>query len=49
MIDLELRVLVAMRAANGDFGTAVPPIRRFDELLDQRLELSKRNTPNAGQ
>lgn len=39
IIDLELRVLVALRAADGEFGTPVPPMCRFDHLLDQRLHL----------
>lgn len=38
IIDLELRVLVAYRAADGVYGD-VPPMRVFDELLDQRLQL----------
>ncbi len=40
VIDLELRVLVALRAADGEFGTPVPPMCRFDQLLDQRLQLA---------
>ena len=38
IIDLELRVLVAYRAADGLYGE-VPPMSVFDELLDQRLHL----------
>ncbi|OPX05898.1 hypothetical protein B1790_29970 [Mycobacterium sp. AT1] len=38
IIDLELRVLVAYRAADGVYGE-VPPMSVFDELLDQRLHL----------
>ncbi len=39
IIDLELRVLVAYRAADGVYGDVPPPMRVFDELLDQRLQL----------
>jgi len=39
-IDLQLRLLVALRAAKGDFGTSVPPTRLFDQLLDHRLTLA---------
>lgn len=38
IIDLELRVLVAYRAAGGVYGE-VPPVSVFDELLDLRLRL----------
>lgn len=38
IVDLELRVLVAYRAANGAYGE-VPPMSVFDELLDLRLRL----------
>lgn len=38
IVDLELRVLVAYRAANGVYGE-VPPMTVFDELLDLRLHL----------
>jgi hypothetical protein len=38
IVDLELRVLVAYRAANGAYGK-VPPMSVFDELLDLRLRL----------
>lgn len=38
IVDLELRVLVAYRAAGGVHGE-VPPMRVFDELLDARLVL----------
>jgi hypothetical protein len=41
IIDLELRLLVALRAADGEFGTSIPPMQRFDELLDHRLTLAK--------
>lgn len=39
-IDVELRLLVALRAADGDFGTTVPSMRLFDQLLDHRLTLA---------
>ncbi len=49
IIDLELRVLVAYRAADGVYGE-VPPMSVFDELLDQRLRLmaSGRASMNDG-
>ena len=49
IIDLELRVLVAYRAADGAYGD-VPPMSVFDELLDQRLHLmaSGRASMNDG-
>lgn len=52
VVDLELRLMVAYRAAEGLYGD-VPPMSVFDELLDQRLQLmaldaraSRRYTPS---
>lgn len=45
IIDLELRVMVAYRAADGAYGE-VPPTSVFDSLLDERLKLM---VPGAGE
>lgn len=46
IIDLEMRVLVAYRAADGLYGE-VPPMSVFDEMLDQRLRLMASAVPQG--